>query len=261
MILRNNSRLGFTLVLAGLVGCGAGTAATPNANSGGANGDDAASGAVATSGEGAAPQVERDRSDEFRAFGEGLVELAKKARGPNDPAVKPETDALLVPNYEQWFEQTFESEVAGPLAREYAELRRKSQYLPIDLKDNLLKGKTEVAVRTCVTPIDMKANGYQNHAMQWMRKPVRLYTLILRQPGEEHGTTFYSFAYVDGAFRMLGPMKAVCKNPPRGDLFADVLCTVPLGEAETLLQGKGMLKEGAVAYLQERGLLRRGNSP
>ena len=127
--------------------------------------------------------------------------------------------------------------------------------LVLAMTEKIREGNTQVSVSSISKPIDVRANGAQNHALQLMRQPTPLYTLRLIRPGQQRGTAYWSFVFVDGGMRFIGKLDGLEPNAPRGDLICDVLRSLPLNEAERLLKQKGVLKESAVDYLKARRLL------
>jgi hypothetical protein len=164
----------------------------------------------------------------------------------------PHSDVFL-PDCKVWFREHFEPELAEKLTREYMLLMDQGSFLVREINDLKRKGKTVVSVRSASAAIDMGATGLQNAALQRMKKRTTLFTLVLTEPGKDRGTSHSSFVYVDGGFRLVGKMRVL--NPLRGDLFADVLCAVPLADGEALLRKQGAMEESAVEYLQKKGIL------
>jgi hypothetical protein len=69
-----------------------------------------------------------------------------------------------------------------------------------------------------------------------MKHPVALYLARFRRPDGSGSFTLWSFAYVDGAFRMIGKTKALA--PSSSDKTLDELGELPVGEAKGLLEEK-----------------------
>jgi hypothetical protein len=190
---------------------------------------------------------------ELRELGRELVRLARSGvRGDLESKLL----RLRIPGYRKWFAQVFGPVVGARLVREYEPMYHEfGQLFGEEIAKVVEEGKTVVNTRRFERPIDMGATGLQNAAMQVMKRPVTLYTLEFVESGKTRGHTFWSFVRAEGEFRFAGKMRAVRLESPRGDMIADVIDNVPMRDVEQLLQAKGMLSEGAVRYMQDRGLL------
>ena len=184
-----------------------------------------------------------DSKDSLDNFRQWATDFAKKPH-----------ESVVLKDPEKWFAEHFESGTAADLADEYKERMSNPRGLVNAIEKLRNKGRTEVKVRQISKAIDTSATGLQNAAMQRMKKPVTLYTLTLVEPGKESGTNFDSFAMVDGKFVFVGKFTAL--NPTRGDLVTDLLCSLPLANAEKLLGEKDMLKGSAADYLKDKGILK-----
>ncbi len=136
--------------------------------------------------------------ESFRTWAEALV-------------ARPRSDVLL-DKPERWFAEHFEPRVARRLTQEYAELASQIEQLPEVIRQQKASGKTQIEVWAVSDPKDPKATGAQAAALKAMRKPVTLYTLRMKKPGERLGFTVWSFVYQDGQFRLAGKMRAASRG-------------------------------------------------
>ncbi len=146
---------------------------------------------------------------------EGLTKLIQDVLAASQDAAQKDKLATLIkdmrlPNHEAWFKKTFGDEKGGKLATEYADSLKKfdeeiTKFFAGAVKD----GKTQVSVMVIKSPDDKDATGLQKDALSAMKEKATLYTVRLTKPGEESGTTLWSFVYVDGGFRLAGKMRAV----------------------------------------------------
>jgi len=160
--------------------------------------------------------------------------------------------SVLLPDPARWFKAHFPADLASSLASDYETEAEKSGGKGGGISGVVAKarekGQTEVKVASFTAAVDMAANGLQNAALQRMTSPATLHTIRMTKPGEASGTTIWSFAEVDGTYRFVGKMRRL--NPTRGDLVADVLCSLPLSAAEAQLRENGLLTSSAVDYLK-----------
>lgn len=146
-----------------------------------------------------------------------VEEILQDVRTDNIKLLWMHVDALKLPNPEAWFAETFGPDVGARLAKEYTGLLGSFQdelqgLFRQAVKDN----KTEIRVTVVEKPDDREATGLQASALRAMKVPRPLYTVRLVKPGDEAGTSLWSFAHVDGAFRLVGKMRAV--SEPGGAL-------------------------------------------
>lgn len=119
---------------------------------------------------------------------------------------------LQLPDSGKWFSDTFGSETAVGLEREYGALRAgwTKQF------DSLLKGlrgrgETVVAVQVIRGAGDPDATPGQRQALAAMQQPTSLYTVRFINPQTRDQYIMHSFAYVDGAFRFVGRLSALAQ--------------------------------------------------
>jgi hypothetical protein len=122
--------------------------------------------------------------------------------------------ALVLPRYEAWFKRVFGDAKGSAIAAEYADLQRRFQPDLIRLFQRVVAdGRSDIQVLRFDRPGSPEAVGLQNQALAAMQNPQPLYSVRFIKPGEQRGMHVYSFAYADGAFRLVGRMSAA--QPPR----------------------------------------------
>lgn len=147
---------------------------------------------------------------------EGLKKLTEDLLAAVKAGDKDKSGALVrslaLPRSAAWFTKIFGDDAGARLETEYQAL------LP-DLVKQLTAlysrcidmGQTEVrAIR--IENAGDAATGLQNSAFEAMKTPVALYTVKLVKPGDDLGMALWSFAHVDGSFRLIGKLRAV--KPP-----------------------------------------------
>ena len=145
---------------------------------------------------------------------EGLTKLIQDVLGATKGNEKDKLATLIkgmrLPNHEAWFKKTFGDETGAKLAAEYGDLLKKfDEDITKFFADIVKDGKTQVTVLIVKAPADKDATGLQKDALSAMKAKVALYTVRMTKPGEESGTTLWSFVYVDGGFRLAGKMRAI----------------------------------------------------
>jgi hypothetical protein len=117
---------------------------------------------------------------------------------------------LQLPDSEAWFTQTFGSGAAGPLEAEYSALRANWTKQFSELLQGLRGRKqTAVAVQVVRGPSDTDATADMRQAFAAMQVPTALYTVRFINPTTRQVYSMHSFAYVDGAFRYVGKLRAI----------------------------------------------------
>ena len=145
---------------------------------------------------------------------EGLTKLIQDVLAAGKANEKDKLAALIkdlrLPNHDSWFKKTFGDEKGAKLAAEYGEsLKKFDEDITKLFADMVKDGKTQVTVLIVKAPDDKEATGLQKDALAAMKEKVALYTVRMTKPGEESGTTLWSFVYVDGGFRLAGKMRAI----------------------------------------------------
>lgn len=147
-------------------------------------------------------QQQADSAEALRTLNEQIL----AADGEKQAAL---IKGLALPDSAAWFKKTFGDEVGAKLDAEYQGLLK-------DLEGGLAKlyAKCKADGQTAVRAIRLEkagpeATGLQNSAFEAMKTPAVLYTVKLTKPDEKLGMSLWSFAHVDGAFRLVGKMRAV----------------------------------------------------
>lgn len=126
----------------------------------------------------------------------------------------PKDDAML-PNPEAWFAEYFAAADAARLAAEYkAQIAANGGVdggggLAAVVRRTIAAGNSEMKAITVTGPDDRNGTGLQRTAIKAATKPLTLHTIRLTKPGEDLGTTFWSFAETDGTYRFVGKMRAL----------------------------------------------------
>jgi len=145
----------------------------------------------------------------------GLGELANDLAAADADGAKKIAESLKLPKPAEWFSATFGPELGAKLAADY---EREAVQLPT-IQGFFIAAKAKN--RTSFSGIRVEdgsdnANVYQMQAIRAMKTPVTLYTILATEPGDDGGSTLWSFAHVDGSFRYVGKLKAA--NPSPGPL-------------------------------------------
>jgi hypothetical protein len=122
----------------------------------------------------------------------------------------PLLDMGMVPDKaEAWFKSTFGDEKGAVLFKEWEEeIFKNLPKMVRPFKEANKDGKTEIKVIK-IEKGSKEGTGLQTAALEAMKKPQPLYTVKLLKPGETAGLSLWSFAFIDGKFRMLGKMSKV----------------------------------------------------
>ncbi len=133
-----------------------------------------------------------------------------------------------------WFKATWGDDVGGRLAAEYAAGEHgmdNLQHLAFDLAN---QGATNVEVMKFEKPDDPEENTYESEALRAMKKPVPLYSARITKPGHHLGTHIWSFAYIDGGFRLVGRLTHL-KDGPAPSPEVDAVAQLRLKDAKVYL--------------------------
>jgi hypothetical protein len=177
--------------------------------------------------------------DTLEGFEEMSNTLVTAVRDGNQSRVERIAKSWKLAQPKPFFEKTFGPELAPALAAEHTDTVGGFEK---DVFKGLTKiivgdGKTKARVSRHTDPDDETARGYQVRALKKMKTPVALYTLRLTTPEKESGFSLWSFAYVDGGFRLIGKMKQVDPREPGGKYSTelDMLDELPMVEARQIL--------------------------
>ncbi|NUN48449.1 MAG: hypothetical protein HUU15_06435 [Candidatus Brocadiae bacterium] len=142
----------------------------------------------------------KDLSAELKTLMEATYAMAKSGDAKLDETVK----SFFLQNHDSWLKKTFGDEVGGAWAQKYGE--RASDFEPgmKGLFEKVVKDeKSGITVFRLTDPDDRNATGSQKDSMLAMKEKTALYTVKFIKPGDELGMSVWSWAYVDGGFRMI----------------------------------------------------------
>jgi hypothetical protein len=172
--------------------------------------------------------------DTEAGFREQMEDAITAAKAGDDDRLALVTRDLTLPNARAWYASTFGADHADALVAELAN-EGGAQFgddAPVGFKDLVAHDRTHVEVVRTDKPCD-EATGFQNIAIRSMKRPIALYLARFTRPDGSGSFTLWSFAYVDGAFRMIGKTKAL--HATTGDKVLDELGELPVAEARQLL--------------------------
>ncbi len=158
---------------------------------------------------------------------DGLKQLAADLTVASDSQGAKMGTNLALPDASAFFTKTFGAEMGAKLAGDYATEAPKLASIQSFFKMATVRGRTVLLVDKHTDATDENANMLQQTAMKAMVAPVPIYTIRAVEPGKTIGSSLWSFAYVDGAFRYLGKLKPV--KPDSSPL--DELSVKAVGEA------------------------------
>ena len=167
-----------------------------------------------------------------------LVDIEDASRAGDMDRLAQLTKDMSLPDPKGFYSKTFGPEHADALVAELASENSThfADDAPKGMKDLYDHGYTS-AVAACFAKADDFATGYQNVALGAMKQPITLCRAIFTKDGETDGFTLWSFAYVDGAWRMIGKTKALA--PKSDDPIMDELGELPARDAKKLLEQGG----------------------
>jgi hypothetical protein len=139
---------------------------------------------------------------------EGLKQLSTDLSAAEGDDAEKMGKNLALPDAQKFFTATFGPELGGQLATEYSADVPKLGTIHTFFKAGKAKGRTEILVEKHASADDENANALQEAAIRAMKTPMPIYTVNVVEPGKTIGSSLWSFAYVDGAFRYLGKLKA-----------------------------------------------------
>ncbi len=149
--------------------------------------------------------------------------VAAIGRG-DDAQVDGTVRGFVLVDPDAWFAKTFGADAGKALAGDYRVAAAAIDQLTGLLRELVRDGQTEVVVERFDSANDPAAVGYQALALAKMERPVALYSVRLRAPGQRRGFHLWSFVYQDGGFRWIGKLKALADGaPPVGDDEVDPL--------------------------------------
>lgn len=134
----------------------------------------------------------------------------------------------VLPNYGNWFAQTFGDVMGARLAAEYRPYADNP-----DLTETMQfvtnRRLTNVAVTTLDKPVNTAGTCLQNYALQRMTRPVPLYMVRFAAPNGSQGTWLWSFVVEGGEARFIGRLRGLRYDVTPNPLL-DGLDLMPLAE-------------------------------
>lgn len=169
----------------------------------------------------------------FQAFADDLLRAGKAGDRATLGAL---ARAATLPDPRGWFTATFGAEAADRLVAEYDDTglaafpKEAGKVLTRLIKTD---GRGRVETRMIERGGDDRATGFQDLAIRAMKRPTPLYALRLMRPDGSKVFSLWSFAYVDGAYRLVGKLKKADPAPMSSDL--EMLSELPMADARELL--------------------------
>jgi|GEM_PF-1845789 len=191
---------------------------------------------VAACGKKTAPKVDTYKGDAegFQLLAGDLVAAAVNGDTAHLAAM---SKTMKLPDPAAWFGTTFGPEARDRMVAEYNgyDFDKLIAQAP-KLFTQLVKtdGRTSVDARRIDSATDERGTGYQVTAIKLMKQPTPLYSMRLELPDGSKTFSLWSFAYVDGAFRIVGKMKTADPTPLSDDLAQ--LSELPVEDARALLK-------------------------
>ncbi len=142
----------------------------------------------------------------FRTRMERLVHICTTG---TDQEAAADARALLLPDPEGWFRDTFGNEHVQALVAEYRPWEQRIPQLPAEVRRNVKSGKVQLLAERFEDSDDEMATTFQAIALRKMTHRVPLYSMRLVEPGQEDGWHVWSFAWVGGKLRFVGRMMAL----------------------------------------------------
>ena len=152
--------------------------------------------------------------DKQEESAEGLKKVVSEAlaaaKGGNSAKVSAITKNWVLPESEAWFKKTFGDAKGTALQAEYAPMAATfEQALGQILKQRVDKNQMVVTVFKIESAEDRNATGAQAKAIAAMVNKTPLYTVKMEEEAGKPGFSLWSWAYVDGQFRLIGKLRAV----------------------------------------------------
>ena len=138
-----------------------------------------------------------------------MTDMLKKVAAKE--SIQAQTERLLIPNQHKWFQHVFGDALGATLAAEYEQLTEKIDTLASFFESANAKGQDVIDVISLTSADSPLAKGLQKTAIGAMKNPVKLYTVKFVKPGQTLGMSLWSFAFVDGHWRLVGKMRAIDK--------------------------------------------------
>jgi hypothetical protein len=157
------------------------------------------------------PRTVRAADTKYPESADGLAKLTQDVLaalkdGKRDVAASL-IKSMVLPKHEAWFVRTFGDEKGKELAGLYAkQAETLEQQITKLFEDQLKQNRTNVKAYKLESADDDNATGLQRQALAAMKEKTPLYGVRMVEPGKELGMHLWSFAYVDGGFRLVGKL-------------------------------------------------------
>jgi hypothetical protein len=122
-------------------------------------------------------------------------------------------ESMRLEDPKAWFNEVFEARIAERLIAEYQPLAGGIGHLVNALKGPIDAGQTDVKADRFDAPDMLGATGYQQVALQRMKKKVPLYSVRLSTKDGKRTFHVWSFVHHNGTFRLVGKMRQVEDKP------------------------------------------------
>jgi hypothetical protein len=188
-------------------------------------------------GAGAVPAADYpDTAAGFDRFAHDLIQTVVEGREADFTALARTTE---LPAPRGWFAQVFGAEAVQRLASEY-EMSPYDDFERAwgDLREIVVhESRSTVTTSRHVDPGDDLATGYQVIALREMKHPVALYRLRLSLADGSKVFAIWSWAHVDGRFRLVGKLKQLDPSDPTEPMAheLDLLGELPVVEARKVM--------------------------
>jgi hypothetical protein len=137
-------------------------------------------------------------------------DIMKEMKDGKPDAAKELIKGFALPDAKKFFTTTWGDEKGGALADKYEKVAASMPNQMFKMfQSQLDQNRTNVKAYKVEKPDDHEATGSQKEAITAMKTKTPLYGVRMIAPGHEMGMHLWSFAYVDGGFRLIGktPMK------------------------------------------------------
>jgi hypothetical protein len=137
-------------------------------------------------------------------------DLLAAQRAGDQNAINARLQGLILPDHDAWFRKTFGEAQGAKVAAGYAQrMPQFEEAMRKILAERIQKNQVDVRVTRFERANDPVAVGHQKRALELMKQPVPLYSVRMVAPGQPAGFHLYSFAYIDGGWRLLGDMRTL----------------------------------------------------
>jgi hypothetical protein len=174
-----------------------------SSSSGGSSSNTSGSSGSPSSSSGNAPGL--DASKDLSADLKKLMEATYSAAKSGDSKLAASVESFILPGHEAWLKKTFGDEMGAAWAKKYSDMLPTFKEELAKLFDKVAKGdQSGITVYYLTNAEDPNATGSQKDAMKAMKEKSAIYTVKFIKPGEDAGMSVWSWAYVDGGFRLIG---------------------------------------------------------